>query len=68
MLRHSPIAKRCSFPVILYLYRQSLEPGGFTKQIQSIEVGKFGRLVVCLCLSDLDVVKWHGEKARSVFG
>jgi len=45
-----------------------LEPGGFTKQILSIEVGKFGRLVVCLRLSDLGVVNLQGEKAGIVFG
>ncbi|HDR9604667.1 TPA: hypothetical protein QDC37_006863 [Burkholderia aenigmatica] len=52
-----------SLPVSL-----ELEPSEFTKRILSIEAGKFGRLVVCLCLSDLDVVKWHGEKAGIVVG
>ncbi|WP_208458709.1 hypothetical protein, partial [Burkholderia sp. BCC1047] len=36
--------------------------------IQSIAVGKFGRLVACLRLSDLDVGKWHGEKGGIVSG
>jgi len=34
---------------------------------QSIEVGKFGRLVVCLRLSDLGATTWRGEKAGIVF-
>ncbi|CAB3963335.1 hypothetical protein BCO9919_00875 [Burkholderia cenocepacia] len=38
------------------------------QQIQPIEVGKFGRLVVCLRWSELDGIKWHGEKAGIAFG
>nr|WP_254609565.1 hypothetical protein [Burkholderia lata] len=35
------------------------EPGAgrLYQQIQSIEVGKFGRLIACRCLSDLDGIK-----------
>ncbi|WP_412525780.1 hypothetical protein [Burkholderia lata] len=38
------------------------------QQIQSIEAGKFGRLIACLCLSEFDGIKWYGEKARIVVG
>ncbi|KWH58823.1 hypothetical protein WM00_08915 [Burkholderia cepacia] len=38
------------------------------QQIQSIAVGKFGSLVACLRLSDLDVGKWHGRKGGIVSG
>ncbi|WP_241011503.1 hypothetical protein [Burkholderia sp. Ac-20392] len=48
----------------------SPEPGAgrLHQQIQSIEVGKFGRLITCRCLSDLDGIKWHGENVGIVAG
>ncbi|AOK29520.1 hypothetical protein AQ611_08875 [Burkholderia singularis] len=45
-----------------------LGAGRLHQQIQSIAIGKFGRLVACLFLSDLDVGKWRGEKGGIVSG
>ncbi|MBR8133733.1 hypothetical protein, partial [Burkholderia ambifaria] len=45
-----------------------LGAGRIHQQIQSIAVGKFGRLVACFRLSDLDVGEWHGKKTGIVVG